>query len=276
LEIHRRAVDQIVSAWLLAYIGLGAFAGFFAGLLGVGGGAIMVPVLTMFFAAQGFPEAHVVHLALGTSMATIIFTSLSSLRAHHRHGAVIWKVVRDITPGILVGTLTGAQFAARIPTKPLAVIFACFITYVAVQMILNVKPKPSRELPGMLGMFAVGIGIGAISALVAIGGGSLSVPFMTWCNVRVQNAIGTSAAIGFPIALSGTIGYLWGGSGATGLPPGSFGFIYLPALAGTVVASMLVAPFGARLTHTLPVATVKRIFAGVLVLLSAKMLWGLF
>ena len=265
-----------MSAWLLAYVGLGAFAGFFAGLLGVGGGAIMVPVLAMFFAAQGFPEAHLVHLALGTSMATIIFTSVSSLRAHHRHGAVIWKVVRDITPGILVGTLTGAQFAARIPTKPLAVIFACFITYVAVQMILNVKPKPSRELPGMLGMFAVGSGIGAISALVAIGGGSLSVPFMTWCNVRVQNAIGTSAAIGFPIALSGTIGYLWGGSGATGLPPGSFGFIYLPALAGTVVASMLVAPFGARLTHTLPVATVKRIFAAVLVLLSAKMLSSLF
>lgn len=265
-----------MSAWLLAYVGLGAFAGFFAGLLGVGGGAIMVPVLAMFFAAQGFPEAHLVHLALGTSMATIIFTSVSSLRAHHRHGAVIWKVVRDITPGILVGTLTGAQFAARIPTKALAVIFACFITYVAVQMILNVKPKPSRELPGMLGMFAVGSGIGAISALVAIGGGSLSVPFMTWCNVRVQNAIGTSAAIGFPIALSGTIGYLWGGSSATGLPPGSFGFIYLPALAGTVVASMLAAPFGARLTHTLPVATVKRIFAAVLVLLSAKMLSSLF
>jgi uncharacterized protein len=263
-----------MTAWLLAYLGLGAFAGFFAGLLGVGGGAIMVPVLTMFFAAQGFPEASVVHLALGTSMATIIFTSISSLRAHHKHGAVLWKVVRDIAPGIVVGTLAGAHFAARVPTKPLAVFFAVFITYVAVQMILNIKPKPSRELPGPLPMTAVGTGIGAVSALVAIGGGSLSVPFMTWCNVRVQNAIGTSAAIGFPIAVSGTVGYLRGGWGETGLPEGSFGFIYLPALAGTVVASMLVAPLGAKLTHTLPVAAVKRVFAGVLVLLSAKMLWS--
>jgi uncharacterized membrane protein YfcA len=275
VEIHHHEAAEM-SAWLLAYIGLGAFAGFFAGLLGVGGGAIMVPVLTMMFAAQGFAPEHMVHMALGTSMATIIFTSISSLRAHHKHGAVIWKVVRDITPGIVVGTLAGAQFAAQVPTKPLAIFFAVFITYVAVQMILNVKPKPSRELPGPLGMFGVGAGIGGISALVAIGGGSLSVPFMTWCNVKVQNAIGTSAAIGFPIAVSGTIGYLWGGWGAGGLPAGSFGFIYLPALAGTVVASMLVAPFGAKLTHTLPVATVKRIFAGVLVLLSAKMLWGLF
>jgi uncharacterized protein len=205
-----------------------------------------------------------------------VFTSVSSLRAHHAHGAVIWKIVRDITPGILVGTLVGAQFAARIPTRPLAAIFACFITYVAVQMILNLKPHPARELPGMAGMSAVGLGIGGISALVAIGGGTMSVPFMTWCNVRVQHAIGTSAAIGFPIALSGSVGYLWSGWGASGLPDGSFGFIYLPALAGTVVASMLMAPFGARLTHTLPIATVKRIFAGLLVLLSAKMLWGLF
>ncbi|MGB0129492.1 MAG: sulfite exporter TauE/SafE family protein [Rhodocyclaceae bacterium] len=265
-----------MTAWLLAYVGLGAFAGFFAGLLGVGGGAIMVPVLTTLFAAQGFPEASLVHLALGTSMATIIFTSISSLRAHHQRGAVLWKVVRDVAPGIVVGTLAGAHFAARVPTKPLAVFFALFITYVALQMILNVKPKPSRELPGRLGMAVVGTGIGAVSALVAIGGGSLSVPFMTWCNVRVQNAIGTSAAIGFPIAVSGTVGYFWGGWGETGLPEGSFGFIYLPALAGTVVASMLVAPLGARLTHTLPVATVKRVFAGVLVLLSAKMLWSVF
>jgi uncharacterized membrane protein YfcA len=261
--------------WLFAYVGLGAFAGFFAGLLGVGGGAIMVPVLTMFFTAQGFPREHVVHVALGTSMAAIIFTSISSLRAHHRHGAVLWPVVRDIAPGVLAGTLLGAQVASRVPTKPLAIFFACFITYVAVQMILNIKPKPSRELPGRLGMAAVGGGIGLISALVAIGGGSLSVPFMTWCNVKVQHAIGTSAAIGFPIALAGTAGYLWGGWNAGGLPQGSLGFVYLPALGGLVVASMLVAPFGARLTHRLPVVTLKRIFAGVLVLLSAKMLSGL-
>jgi uncharacterized protein len=265
-----------MNEWFFGYLILGAVAGFFAGLLGVGGGAIMVPVLALMFAAQGFPDQHLMHLALGTSMATIVFTSISSLRAHHRHGAVIWPIVRGIAPGIVVGTLLGAQVAGLIPTRPLAIFFAVFIAYVAVQMILNVKPKPSRQLPGSAGMFGVGAFIGGISALVAIGGGSLSVPFMTWCNVKVHNAIGTSAAIGFPIALAGTIGYLIAGYGATNLPEGAYGFIYLPALAATVVVSMLVAPVGAKVAHSLPVATVKKIFAGLLLVLLAKMLHGLF
>jgi len=265
-----------MNAWLLGYVALGAFAGFFAGLLGVGGGAIMVPVLAMMFAAQGFPEAHLMHLALGTSMATIVFTSISSFRAHHKHGAVIWPIVSAIAPGIVVGTLAAAQVAARVPTRPLAIFFVVFISYVAVQMVLNIKPKPSRQLPGGVGMFGVGAVIGGISALVAIGGGSLSVPFMTWCNVKMHQAIGTSAAIGFPIALAGTAGYMISGYTATGLPAGSFGFIYLPALTATVIASMLMAPLGAKTAHSLPVATIKKVFAGVLVLLSAKMLYGLF
>jgi uncharacterized membrane protein YfcA len=265
-----------MSGWLVGYALLGSVAGFFAGLLGVGGGAIMVPVLAMMFAAQGFPADHLMHLALGTSMATIVFTSISSLRAHHRHGAVVWPIVRAITPGIVVGTLLAAQAVAWVPTKPLAMFFAVFIAYVAVQMVLNIKPKPSRQLPGAWGMFGVGAGIGGISALVAIGGGSLSVPFMTWCNVKVHQAIGTSAAIGFPIALAGTIGYMISGHGATGLPAGSFGFIHLPALGAAVVASMLAAPIGAKLAHSLPVPTVKKIFALLLILLLAKMLQGLF
>jgi uncharacterized membrane protein YfcA len=265
-----------MNEWFIGYLLLGAVAGFFAGLLGVGGGAIMVPVLALMFAAQGFPDAHLMHLALGTSMATIVFTSLSSMRAHHSHGAVIWSIVRGIAPGIIVGTILAAQLAARVPTRPLAIFFAAFISYVAVQMILNIKPKPSRQLPGPAGMFGVGAFIGGVSALVAIGGGSLSVPFMTWCNVKVHQAIGTSAAIGFPLALAGTIGYMISGYAATDLPAGSFGFIYLPALAATVVASMLVAPFGAKVAHSLPVATIKKVFAGVLMLLSAKMLQGLF
>ena len=266
-------------AWFLAYLALGAFAGFFAGRLGVGGGAVMVPVLAVMFGAQGFADAHLMHLALGTSMATIVFTSVSSLRAHHAHGAVLWPVVKAIAPGIVVGTLAGAQVAARVPTRPLAIFFALFMSYVAVQMIANVKPKPSRELPGAAGMFGVGAGIGGISSLVAIGGGSLSVPFMTWCNVKMHNAIGTSAAIGFPIALAGTVGYMVSGypEWRQGLlPVGSFGFIYLPALAGTVIASVLVAPFGARLAHTLPVATLKKAFAAVIIVLLVKMLHGLF
>ena len=209
-------------------------------------------------------------------MATIMFTSISSLRAHHRHGAVRWQVVRSITPGIIVGTLLGAQVASQIPTRPLALFFSAFTAYVAVQMMLNIKPKATRELPGPFGMFATGAGIGGISSLVAIGGGSLSVPFMTWCNVRIQHAIGTSAAIGLPIAVSGTIGYMIGGHDTAGLPEGSIGYIYLPALAGTVVSSMLLAPVGARLAHRLPVATIKRSFALVLILLSAKLLHQLF
>jgi len=262
--------------WIVGYLMLGAVAGFFAGLLGVGGGAIMVPVLALMFAAQGFPQEHLMHLALGTSMAAIVFTSISSLRAHHRHGAVQWPIVRAIAPGILLGTFLGAQLASVVPTRPLAIFFTVFMSYVAFQMLANIKPKPARQLPGTSGMFLVGGGIGAVSALVAIGGGSLSVPFMTWCNVKMHHAIGTSAAIGFPIAVAGTLGYLVGGVGGEGLPDGSFGYIHLPALAACVAASMLTAPFGAKAAHRLPVATLKKIFAGVILLLLAKMVHGLF
>lgn len=261
--------------WLLGYLALGAVAGFFAGLLGVGGGAIMVPVLALMFAAQGMPAEHVMHLALGTSMAAIIFTSLSSLFAHHRHGAVIWPIVKVITPGVVIGTFAGAQLASFMATRPLAIFFALFMSYVAFQMLANIKPKPTRQLPGVLGMYAVGSGIGAISALVAIGGGSLSVPFMTWCNIKMHHAIGTSAAIGLPIAVAGTGGYLLGGLRVTDLPPGSFGYIYLQALAACVAMSMLTAPLGAKAAHNLPVATLKKIFAGVILLLVVKMVHGL-
>ncbi len=264
-------------SWWLSYIGLGLFTGLFAGMLGIGGGLVMVPTLTMMFAAQaGFPPGEVLHMGLGTSMATILFTSLSSLHAHHRHGAVIWKVVIQITPGILLGTLLGTLFASSVPAKPLALFFTIFVCCVAVQMVLNLKPKAARQLPGSSGVFAVGAGIGAISALVAIGGGALTVPFLTWCNVRVQNAIGTSAAIGFPIAVGGTLGYIYNGLGHSDLPAWSLGFVHLPALAWLVPPSMLMAPLGARLAHRLPVLTLKRIFACVLIALASKMLWKFF
>ena len=265
-----------MTIWWLAYLGLGAVAGFFAGLLGIGGGSLMVPVLVMLFAAQGLPSGEVMHLALGTSMATIFFTSISSVRAHHAHGAVRWEIVGRITPGILLGTWLGTLLASRVSTTALALIFTVFIVYVSVQMILNVKPKPHREMPGALGTSLVGAFIGGLSCLVAIGGGALSVPFMTWCNVKVQHAIGTSSAIGFPIALGGALGYILNGWSATGLPAGSLGFVYGPAVVGVALSSVLTAPFGARMAHRLPVATLKRIFAGILLLLAMKMLWGLF
>lgn len=258
--------------WILVYLGLGAVVGFFAGLLGIGGGGIMVPILTSFFAMQGFPREHLVHMALATSMAAIIVTSIASLRAHHQHQAVIWSVVVAIAPGIIAGTFAGAVVAALIPTVPLAVFFVVFMSYVALQMMLNVKPKPSRELPGMLGLSAVGMVIGVVSALVAIGGGSLSVPFMTWCNVKLQNAIGTSAAIGLPIALSGSLGYWVSGWHIEGMPALSFGYIYLPAVLSMTVLSVMTAPVGAALAHRLPVATLKKLFAVMLVALSSKML----
>ena len=263
--------------WTFAYLSLGAFTGFFAGMLGIGGGLVMVPALTLMFAAQSqFPAAEILHMALGTSMATIIFTAVASLKTHHQHGAVLWKVFKAITPGILLGTAAGTLLAAAVPTRPLAVFFTFFVCFVALQMATNIKPKPSRDLPGALGTAAVGLGIGAISSLVAIGGGALTVPFLTWCNVRLQQAIGTSAAVGLPIAVGGTLGYIFNGWRVTDLPAGSLGFVYLPALVVLVAASTLTAPYGARLAHQLPVATLKRLFAGILILLAAKMLWNLF
>jgi uncharacterized membrane protein YfcA len=263
--------------WIAAYLALGAFTGFFAGMLGIGGGLVMVPALTLMFGMQAqFPQSEILHMALGTSMATIIFTSIASLRTHHAHGAVLWDVFKVFTPGILLGTAIGTVFASSIPARPLAVFFTCFVCLIAVQMALNLKPKATRELPGKLGLVGVGAGIGALSSLVAIGGGSLTVPFLTWCNVRVQHAIGTSAAVGLPIAIGGSLGYIFNGWATAGLPVGSLGYLYLPALAILVLASMLTAPHGARLAHRLPVATLKRIFAVILVLLATKMVWSLF
>jgi uncharacterized protein len=262
--------------WLAAYLALGACVGLIAGLLGAGGGGIMVPLLTTAFAAQGFPVEHIVHLALGTSMGAIVLTSVASLRAHHAHGAVQWQIVRQIAPGILVGTFGGTFVASRVPSAPLGIFFACFMAYVAVQMILNVKPQPTRELPETLGMAGVGLGIGFISALVAIGGGSLSVPFMTWCNVRMQQAVGTSAAIGLPISLAGAAGYWINGWGILALPQHCAGYVYLPALVAISVVSSFTAPWGAKLAHRLPVPTLKKIFAALLLVLSSKMLHTLF
>ncbi|MGB8250071.1 MAG: sulfite exporter TauE/SafE family protein [Azonexus sp.] len=263
--------------WIAAYLALGAFAGVFAGMLGIGGGLVLVPALALMFAAQAqFPAGEILHVALGTSMASIIFTAIASIRTHHRHGAIRWDVVKTITPGILVGTGLGTLVAASVPTRPLAVFFTFFVCLVAVQMAMNLKPKATRELPGSVGIAGVGLGIGILSSLVAIGGGSLTVPFLTWCNVRIQHAIGTSAAVGLPIAIGGTAGYVFNGWGKTGLPAGSLGYVYLPALAILVAATMVTAPVGARLAHRLPVATLKRIFAGLLILLAAKMLWNLF
>lgn len=262
--------------WWLAYVLTGAFVGYFAGLLGIGGGMTMVPILTLLFSAQRFPPAHVMHLALGTAMASILFTSISSLRAHHSHGAVHWEAVKGIAPGILFGTLAGTVLAGSLSTRPLSIFFTAFVYFAATQMLVNIKPKPTRQLPGRLGMFTVGGTIGGISSLVAAGGAVMTIPFLTMCNVRVHHAIGTSAAVGFPIALAGTVGYISNGLTQPNLPQYSLGFVYLPALAWLVVASMLTAPLGAKMAHSLPVGRLKKIFALVLYALATKMLTSLF
>lgn len=257
--------------WWLVYLAVGAFAGFVAGLLGVGGGLILVPILVFLFGAQNFPAELVLHLSLGTAMAAIVFTSFSSFRAHHAHQAVRWDVVKFLTPGIVIGTLLGSTFMSWLSGRSAAIVFASFAYYASAQMWLNIKPKPTRGLPGKLGMFGVGGVIGGISSLVAAGGGFLTIPFLTLCNVRMHHAIGTSAAVGFPIAVAGTIGYILNGLAAQQLPEYSLGFVYLPALAWIVAASVLTAPLGAKAAHRTPVGALKKIFAVFLFLLATRM-----
>jgi|WetSurMetagenome_2_1015567.scaffolds.fasta_scaffold00607_17 uncharacterized protein len=260
--------------FILLYIAAGSIAGFLAGLLGVGGGVVIIPILMFIFAAQHFPADHMIHIAVGTSLASIMFTSVSSLRVHHEHNAVNWSIVKSITPGILLGTLIGTFIAAKLPAGLLKGFFIVFLFYVATQLLLNIRPKPARQLPGTAGMIAAGGFIGFVSSFVGIGGGAMSVPFMTWSNVKMHNAIGTSAAIGFPIAAAGTMGYVLNGWSARNLPDWCFGFVHLPSLAGLVVASVLLAPLGARAAHKLPVETLKKIFAALLYIIGTKMLLG--
>ncbi len=260
---------------LLTYCAVGAIAGILAGLLGIGGGLVIVPMLVYVFAINNIPHELTMHLALATSMASIMFTSVSSFMAHHRRGAVHWAVVRRIVVGILLGTFLGSYIASAMSTNVLKVFFVIFLYFVSIQLLLGKKPKGSRELPGRAGMFAAGNVIGVVSSLVGIGGGSLSVPFMLWCNVRVHQAIGTSAAIGLPIAVSGTLGYVINGWSVASLPQYSIGYVYLPALIGIAAISVLTAPLGVRLAHSLPVDGLKRIFALLLLGVGTKMLVGI-
>ena len=259
---------QLIAELLL----LGTATGFLAGLLGIGGGMVMVPFITFILTSRGFPAELTLKVAVATSLATICFTSLSSVRAHHRRGAVLWPIVRLLTPGILLGSIVGAQVAVALPGKVLSVLFAVFVAFSATQMFLDRKPEPSRTLPGRLGTLGVGGVIGMVSSLVGAGGAFISVPFMTWCNVKIHNAVGTSAALGFPIALAGTLGYVWAGQDLPQMPPGTVGYLYLPALLVVSLASMCTAPLGARTAHRMDIRPLKKVFATVLYVLAAYFL----
>lgn len=259
---------------LVCLLALGAVAGFAAGLLGIGGGMLLVPFLTMVFTWAGMPADLVVHAAIATSMTSILFTSLSSVRAHQRKGTIQWKIVLAMAPGIVIGgLLSGGAVFAFISTAWLSLCFAVFVGYSGWSMLRNRKPKPSRQMPGVVGTSTVGVGIGFLSGLVGAGGGFLSVPFMVWCNVALHAAVSTSAALGFPIALANSVGYIVSGWSQDISEPHMLGYIYWPALLALVATSVLTAPLGAQMAHRLPVGTLKRIFAGLLFVLAAYMLF---
>jgi uncharacterized membrane protein YfcA len=252
---------------------LGCGTGFLAGLLGIGGGMLMVPFLTYLLGARGVPAELAVKMAIATSMATILFTSLSSVRAHHRRGAVRWDLVRALAPGIVLGGLiAGAGVFALVKGQVLALFFAVFVGYSATQMLIDRKAQAERSLPGPMGLVGAGGVIGFLSGLVGAGGGFVTVPYLSKRQVVVHQAVATSAALGFPIALANTAGYVVGGWSLSPALPGAVGYLYLPALVVIAAASVLLAPLGARAAHALPVKQLKRVFALMLYALAAYML----
>lgn len=256
----------------LLYLVLGGFAGTLAGLFGVGGGMIIVPVLVYSFAAQGFAPAVLTHMAVGTSLATIAFTSINAVRAHHLKGAVRWPLFIWMTVGIIGGSVLGALTAALIAGPVLQKIIGVFAICVAIQMAFELKPKAGMDVPGKPGLAAAGGVIGWASAIFGIGGGSLTVPFLVWRSVPMQQAVATSSACGMPIAVAGAISFIWTGWQAAETPQWSVGFIYLPALVGIAATSMLFAGFGARLAHRLSQRMLKRLFALLLVCVGINFL----
>jgi uncharacterized protein len=272
------SVFELLPAALIAeLLALGIFSGFLAGLFGIGGGMLMVPFMTLILGHRGVEASLAVKMAIATSMATILFTSLSSVRAHHAHGAVRWPIVRAMAPGIVAGgLLAGAGAFALLKGQVLALVFGLFVAFSATQLLRGKKPAPSRQMPGPAGQIAAGSGIGFLSGLVGAGGGFVSVPFMTWCNVPIHNAVATSSALGVPVAIASTLGYVIGGWNLKPALPGALGYLYLPALVVVAIASVTMAPVGARAAHAMNVAQLKRTFAVLLYGLAGYMLYKAF
>lgn len=258
--------------FLVYLLTLGVFVGFMSGLLGIGGGGIMVPMLSSIFLAQGVSIDNVVHLALGTSMASIIVTSFSSMIAHNKNDNVVWDIAKLISIGVVIGTFISTFIATKINSQYLALFFALFMGYLSVQMFLNKKINPNGKLGNKKELFVVGNGIGFISALVSIGGGSLVVSYLNWCNIELKKAIGTSSAIAFPLSIAGTLGYIINGWSNTSIENYTLGFVYLPAVLFISLISYFIAPYGANIANKLSVGKLKKIFALLLSLLSIKML----
>ena len=261
-----------MAEWWWAYLALGAFVGFFSGMLGIGGGSMMVPVLAFVFAANDFGSDHAVHLALGTGISTILFTSVVAVRSHHLRRSVNWRAFRTMAPGVLAGTFAGALIAGRLDVRLLSIVFTALIFYFAFQMIRTQEARPTGVLPNAATMSGFGAFIGFISSLTATGGASVVVPFLVKRNVPIHEAIGTAAAVGWPVAVAGAAGYIIAGWEVSGLPRYTLGYVYLPALCAVVAASVLMAPVGAAVAHRTPGRTLKKVFAIVLFVLATTML----
>jgi uncharacterized membrane protein YfcA len=264
-------MDPFVIACLVV---LGAVIGFAAGLLGIGGGMLLVPFLTMLLPLAGVPAELVVHAAIATSMATIVFTSMSSLRAHHKHGAIRWAIVSVMGPGLILGgILSGGAVFSYLSGAWLSLVFAVFVAYSAAKMLMGKAPPSTNVMPGKAATAGAGVGIGFVSGLLGAGGGFLSVPFMVRGNIPMHSAVATSAALGFFIAIANSAGYIFSGMQQTSGQPGMVGFIFWPALVVVSALSVLTAPLGARCAHSLPVKSLKRVFACLLFSLAAYMLY---
>lgn len=255
-------------------LALGAFVGFMAGLLGIGGGLIIVPALIYLLPSVGITSSLLPHIAIATSLAAIILTSLSSARAHHLRGNVPWHLFRSMLPGIVVGALAAGFIAEHIPSELLQQIFAGFVMLMALQMAWPIKAESQRSLPNAGVLFAVSAVIAAIAGLMGIGGGVLLVPFLTYCGLQMRMAVGFSAATGLLIAVSGSIGYIISGWNAPDLPDGTLGYIFVPALLGIVITSVLVAPIGVKAASVWPTPVLKKIFALFLLAIGLKLVWG--
>jgi uncharacterized membrane protein YfcA len=257
---------------LVAYLAVGALAGLIAGMLGLGGGVVIVPALALVFPLLGIPPAVLMHLAIGTSLAVIVPTSMSSTWAHYKRGAVDVGLARRLLPGLVPGALLGGWLADKLPSALLSRLFGVFVITVATQIFFNATAPGRRPLPGKTGLLATGTVIGTASTLLGIGGGSLTVPFLNYCRVDMRRAVATSSACGLVLGVLGAAAFLWNGRDHTGLPPGAVGYLYLPAFVGLAAASVTTAPLGARMAHSLPVPTLKRVFALFLALAGLRML----
>lgn len=263
----------ILETWLL-YLLMGGVSGLLAGLFGIGGGLVLIPALVFAFAAAGLPEAVRMQLVIGTSLATITLTSLVSAWSHHRHGAVQWPYFVRLAPGMVLGTGLGAALAHRLPSASLQGIFAVLTLVLALRVaFFNRMPDATgTTAPTRAWLLAAGLLLGLLPGLAGIGGGLVLVPFLLWRGLTPGQAVGTSAACMPPIGLAGALAYGVMGQSVTGLPAGSLGYVYLPAMLAMAAGSMLLAPLGARLAHRLPRHWLRRGFALLMAIVGVLML----